>query len=261
MEIISFYCECESRIPDKKCLDYKFDCYEDCNFLKLHTFDGKTKKTYTVENLKEIEFLFNKNTILVAFNAYFNFSLLYHELYKLGLDQKLDLELLGGTCCVTDLCNLLKEKLPKLSLKNAIYTYKRLIKDPRCNILMKECSQFWFYHGGKRIVNNNSGKWLIFLNKIKLPAIWEQIKLNEELLGYDQARMSTMAINIWGGKPNVGVIEVFYSDKKYKEILEFGEKIRQLCKNSGVKKILYKRDDQIGGSLQRQRHKMIELTI
>jgi len=214
--------------------------YDQFIFNKIIISDGKTKTSYT--QLSEIGFLFNKDVRLVAFNGYFQFGYLQHLITKQGLSY--DFDQCYTLCCVTDLCNLLKYPIPELSLFGAINTYKKLLPRMNNNVVLKNQDVFWFTHGGERTYTNNSGKWIIFGNKMFLHDIWEVVVANQEKLKYNHARVSTISVNVWGGKPGRGVIELFYDGSNE----EIGKNIINLCKeqlsNASTKHIVYKTDEQ-----------------
>lgn len=247
-KIISIYCSHKFRPNQPEYLDYKHESYSTCAFTKLNVFDGEKTSVYTLDNLKDIHYLFNKNVTLIAFDAYFHFSLLFHHFHKLNLP--FDLSDCKATCCVSDLCRLINHPLPKKTLSNSLATYKELIQEERVltNPILHETSVFWITHGGERIIDSTSGKWMIFANKAELYRIWNIIIKNRDLLRYDQARVSTIAVNIWGGRNETGVIEIFISKKFPNKIMSIGESINLLCqdvfKELNIKRIYYKTDRQ-----------------
>lgn len=218
----------------------KHDDYEQFIFNNIIVSDGKTKTSYT--QLSEIGFLFNKDVRLIAFNGYFHFGYLQHLITKQGLSY--DFDQCYTLCCVTDLCNLLNHPIPELSLNGAIKIYKKLLPKMNNNVVLKHQDAFWFTHGGERVITNQSGKWIIFGKKLLLHDIWELIVTNQDKLGYNHARVSTISVNVWGGKPSRGVIELFYENSNEAT----GKSIINLCReqllNASTKYIVYKTDEQ-----------------
>lgn len=254
-KIISIYCSCKYKLNTSEYPDYKSEAYEGCVFTKLNVYDGEKILTFTPDKLKDIGFIFNKSVTLIAFDAYFNFSLLFHQLYKQGLN--FDLDQCRATCCVTDLCNMVNYPLPKPSLKKSIIVFNECMKLAEENSILREISTFWITHGGER--SQQGGKWLIFTKKCDLEIIWDTIIKNRELIGYDMSRVSTMAVNIWGGKRDTGVIEIFIS-KDSGKIRETGNMIAKVCepflKNLGVNRLIYKTNQQtaLGTRLSGSKH-------
>jgi hypothetical protein len=261
-KIIAIYCSYKHRVSRKEYPDYRDKFYDLYKFARLNVFDGIKTTTYTVDELKNIGFIFNKNVTLIAFDAYFHFNLLFHHLNKQGLDVEFDLGNCGATCCVTDLCTLTNYPIPRKTLPNAIAYFKQLMKKEvvQNNIVLREMSAYWITHGGERIVNESSGKWMIFGGKRLLQKLWELIIKNHDELQYDQARVSTMAVSIWGGKQETGVIELFYSKKNNVELMEVGIIIKtrfiSTLKELKVSRIYYKTDMQSkqGNRLNGVRH-------
>lgn len=187
--------------------------YDLHTFVSLNYFDGIERKS--INDVNEIGQLFTKNNILIAFDGYTNFGLMQHFIKKHNLN--LDFDQCKSIICINDLCAFYNYPVPKeVELSQAIDTYKKLMNTnlAKTHVVLKNYHTFWVCHGGERITNNESGKWLIFAKKINLNLLWDLIVANEDKLEYDQARVSTIAANIWGGKITNGVIELFYSDQK-----------------------------------------------
>ena len=240
-KIIAIFCSCDRKIKFSEYPDYKSSKYENCVFTKLNVFDGEKTTHYELDKLKDIGFLFEKNVTLIAFNAYFHFSLLFHHIDKQNLN--FDLGQCGATCCVTDLCKLTNQDLPKYTLPTAIDKFKECIQLVNNNIILRELSSFWICHGGER--SKKGGKWLLFANKNKLQSIWEVVIKNHNTIKYDMARVSTMAVNIWGGKKETGVVEIFISGKDFEKIGKIvADSCNSVLKESNVEHIFYKTNKQ-----------------
>lgn len=229
-KIIAIYCTCETQFKSKY-PDYKSPVYEKCGFVKLSVYDGKSIRVFKENELCNIGFLFQKNVTLIAFNAFFHFSLLFHHLHKQGLT--FDPENCGNTCCVLDLCRQVKHKVPKYSLEGAVDTFKYLRPIVASNIVLREMSKFWITDGDEK--PEQGGKWLIFAYKAYLQSIWEKVVASRSEIGYDLARVSTMAVDIWGGTHTFGVIQVFIRTEDLEEVHCIGETIKRCCMDEFVR--------------------------
>jgi hypothetical protein len=85
-KIIAIYCVHKYKPATAEYPDYKDKSYDGCVFTQLKVLDGDQLTTYSTDTLKDISYIFNKNVVLIAFDAYFHFNLLFHQLHKQGLD-------------------------------------------------------------------------------------------------------------------------------------------------------------------------------
>lgn len=234
-------CISEVSVSNARYLDYKIpNVYEHCKFKYVEMFDGFLTYRFDHTNLTEIKQLFIKENSIVSYNAYANFSLLFYELHKLKakscLDQpdEEDINIENvSTCCVRDLHFVLNKKIKDEKyfsecLKNTRDAYISLCKTIKPENFLGIHNKCWIEYGKRPVVNKVSGKWLIFTPKMNVQKLYNLLIANEKSLNFAYVKASTMAVNIWGGRPQIGVVMVHYDGLNNKSVLKLGHHIKEI---------------------------------
>lgn len=92
---------------------------------------------------------------------------------------------------------------------------------------LAEKQKCWIEYGERPISSETSGKWLIFTQKKNIESLWNVIMRNRRFLNLKYVKASTPLVNIWGGRPKIGVVMVHYENLSDKEVLELGNSIKK----------------------------------
>lgn len=233
--IVSFSCICKNS-PEKNRQSLN---YESHNFQRFKLYDGCKYLVFT-DCKKLIEYL-DTVTMLVCPFGYFDLGMMFYQLEKAGITDYYISKI--GTCNLPDLYKILRCDVPQIAdLKVARDEYLRLQpKLPQIDPYM-EFRKCWITIG-ERKKSKNSGKWIIFSTRDSIATYWQIIKHNFKYLAADCIRVTTMAINLWGGSDRVAVIMLFYENTpSKKELMKRGGLINDLCPSAIS--IAYKTDAQ-----------------
>lgn len=197
--------------PYKNCVLYYTEVY--CN--------GETE-VYLPRELDNLSKYLTKEYILLSKSGFVDFNLI-----ALHMESTFEISNCAGCVCVTDFARSLCIKpQPMNNPEEVISLFKTCISHrnfPKYEII-NVIDQHWITHGSQdRVINDTSGKWMVFVDNRYLDKLWNIVVENEKEFGYQQARTSTSMVNIWSGTSQHGVIQMFYSGYNEDAITSFGE--------------------------------------